>query len=65
MINMLDRGDDIDKVNSRLSTYEEETSNTEIFDYVVRNIRHNKEFTEGIVHEIVRSEKVRNRRGQL
>lgn len=64
MINMLDRGDDIEKVESRLSTYEEETTNTDIFDYVVKNIRHNKEYTERAITEIIMSERNKSRRQQ-
>lgn len=58
--NMLDRGDNIEKIGNRLSTYHDEVANKGQYDYVVKNIRGNKVLTEEIIEAIIATENRRS-----
>lgn len=51
--NMIDRGDSLEKIGNRLSTYHNEVNNRGQYDYVVKNKRGSKELTEEIIELIV------------
>lgn len=54
--NMYDRGDTVEKVESRLSTYDNEVANKGQYDYVVKNIRGNRRYTVETIAWIINSE---------
>jgi guanylate kinase len=54
--NMQDRGDNIEKIGKRLSTYHNELANKGQYDYVVKNVRGYRLCAETIVKHIILSE---------
>lgn len=53
MINMLSRGDDLDKANKRIKLYDEEVKNRNDYDYVVKNVRNKMTGTIGVIENII------------
>jgi guanylate kinase len=54
MANMLLRGDAMDKAQVRISTYEDEMLNRHVFDYVIKNVRGQKDKTARVIGNIIR-----------
>lgn len=61
LVNMLDRGDSLEKALKRLETYEQEVEADNMFDYVIKNVRHNFSHTYESLSYIVASEVVRRK----
>lgn len=55
-VNMLNRGDDPEKIADRLKTYDKELENRVYYDYVVKNNAGQFERTKSIIESIVASE---------
>jgi guanylate kinase len=55
MVNMLHRGDSLDKALKRIETYDDEMLNREDYDYVIKNVRGKSNNTTAIMEEIIKS----------
>ncbi|MDS7057114.1 hypothetical protein NXG04_07430 [Klebsiella pneumoniae] len=53
MINMLSRGDSIDKANKRIELYDDEIKNRHDYDYVIKNVHGKKSVTVSIIENII------------
>lgn len=53
---MMDRGDRIENIENRMSTYEKEMKNKKLYDYVIRNNHRQLDRTIAIVENIIKSE---------
>ncbi|UUV47036.1 guanylate kinase [Bacillus phage vB_BanS-Thrax5] len=53
MMNMLSRGDSLEKANERITTYEEELKGRHDYDYVIKNVRNKVTGTTGILENII------------
>lgn len=58
MANMLLRGDSLDSALKRISTYEEEMKNRYDYDYVIKNVRGQQEYTENIIENIIKQYRI-------
>lgn len=56
--NMLDRGDSPEKVEARLSLYESEMTNAIQYDYIIKNVRGERDTTEILVDYILNFESI-------
>lgn len=55
MINMLLRGDKLEKAQERITSYDEEVKNRGEYSYVIKNVRGKIEYTIGILKWIIKS----------
>lgn len=62
--NMSSRGDSVEKIGNRLSTYHNELTNKGQYDYVVKNLRGYQHLTENILEYIIRAEANKNYGGK-
>ncbi|AZU98873.1 putative guanylate kinase [Bacillus phage pW2] len=53
MINMLSRGDNLDKANKRIELYDDELKNRNDYDYVIKNVRNKITGTMSIIENII------------
>ncbi|MGE6627855.1 guanylate kinase [Bacillus pumilus] len=53
---MIQRGDTLDKVEQRLSTYQQEMENRKEYDYVIKNNQNMFDVTKQIIEKIIKSE---------
>jgi len=58
MANMLLRGDSLESALKRISTYEGEMKNRYDYDYVIKNVRGQQEYTENIIENIIKQYRI-------